>query len=525
MEGGSGRVAAHSPCAGSSVARLYEYQSKQLLRAAGIDIPTGVVARSPAESRTIAARLGVPVVVKAQVWETSRARLGGVLTAQTPEDAETAAAKIFSRFACECVLVEERVGIKREFFVGLAIDDRLRKPVLLLGSSGGSGVEQRASGIARLPLDVTKDPCRSDFVGLTERAGTGAEIADFLLNFWKFAKQCEARSVEINPLAITDRQNVVALDCRLSVDDYAVYRHPDLGIDIAREFARPASQLDRIAWQVEKDDYRGTFYFVEIDPERQPHRGSIGFHGCGGGGAMAALDAAGGAGLFAANFCDTSGSPPASKVYRAARIILSLSGTQGYFLCGSGVASQEQFHLARALVKAFREEGLDIPVVLRLGGNGEEQAKEIIERFAAESLVPVEVYQKVHSADFCARRLRELIDLKPGYSHVPTLPSRKSAVPARPYTFETRTGKITYDHSICADCETKACVKECVPQILTLENEVPVLNIPREVAQRGRCIECLACEVECWYQGRGGASISLPTPGLDEYRKAHGHSD
>ena len=510
---------------GFAVARLYEYQGKQLLKASGIAVPTGELALSPIESRAIANRLGVPVVVKAQVWETDRARLGGVLTAETPKEAEDAATRIFTRFGCECVLIEERVEAKRELFVGLAIEDRLRRPVLLLGSSGGSGVEQRASGVARLALDVTKRPRRSDLLALAERAGVGQEIAEFLSSFWEFAKGCEARSVEINPLAITASEEIVALDCRLSVDDYAVYRHPDLGIDIAREFARPASQLDRIAWQVEKDDYRGTFYFVEADSEGQADSLVIGFHGCGGGGAMAALDAAGRAGFHAANFCDTSGSPPASKVYRASKIILSLPGTQGYFLCGSGVASQEQFHLARALVKAFREEELDIPAVLRFGGNGEEEAKWIIERFAKESLVPVEVYQKIHSADFCASRLRELIDLNPARFHVPRLSPVDSPSSQRPYTFETRTGRITYDHSICVGCESKACVKECVPQILKVEDGVPVLNISREVARRGRCIECLACEVECWYQGMGGASISLPIAGLDEYRKDYGHSD
>ncbi len=77
------------------------------------------------------------------------------------------------------------------------------------------------------------------------------------------------------------------------------------------------------------------------------------------------------------------------------------------------------------------------------------------------------------------------------------------------YFFRTRTGTITFDHDVCRDCESKACITECVPQILSAKDGLPVLNITREEAARGRCIECLACEVECWYQGRGGARIDL----------------
>jgi hypothetical protein len=79
-------------------------------------------------------------------------------------------------------------------------------------------------------------------------------------------------------------------------------------------------------------------------------------------------------------------------------------------------------------------------------------------------------------------------------------------------------GTVTYDHSICTLCESKVCVKECVPKILSLNEEgVPVLNISPEEAKRGRCTECLACEVDCFFRGAGGGQVLLPIPGLDEY--------
>jgi len=91
--------------------------------------------------------------------------------------------------------------------------------------------------------------------------------------------------------------------------------------------------------------------------------------------------------------------------------------------------------------------------------------------------------------------------------------------PPRPYQFETVTGgTITFDHAFCAVCESKICVQECAPQILSLNEEgLPVLNISKEEAKKGRCIECLACEVDCTFKGMGGGGIELPIPGLDEY--------
>jgi len=348
-----------------------------------------------------------------------------------------------------------------------------------------------------------------------------AEVAHIGSQLLRIARRSEARSLEINPLVETADGKFVALDCRVSIDDYAVYRHPEFGIDIAREYPGAPTELDRLAWAVERNDYRGTFYFAELN---EGDGTAVGFHGCGGGGAMAALDVLERMGLRAANFADTSGNPPASKIYRAAKIILSQPGLQGYFLCGSGVASQEQIHLARGLVKAFREDKTSIPVVLRLGGNGEEEARRTMQLHAADANGPIETYQKIHSTEFCGQRLAELIRTRPAGETRPPAKTEKPAHSTKTYTFATRTGRITYDHEICRECESKACVHECVPGILTLKNGLPHLGISEEEAARGRCTECLACEVECWSQGAGGAFIDLPIAGLNEYREKHGHS-
>jgi ferredoxin-like protein FixX len=219
-----------------------------------------------------------------------------------------------------------------------------------------------------------------------------------------------------------------------------------------------------------------------------------------------------------ATFVDTSGNPPASKVYRAARIVMAVGPVDGYFGSGSGVASQEQFHSARGFVKAFLEGQIDVPVVIRLGGNSEDKAVEILEWLNGWVPAPVEGYKKDDSPDFCAGRLHALIEEGAWVAPKPRPEPVRVGEP-RLYQFRTVTGgTVTYDHSVCAACESKICVKECARQILSLNDEgLPELNITAEEAQKGRCVECLACEVDCTFKGAGGGKIELPIPGLDEY--------
>lgn len=490
-----------------------------MLRTAGIGVPLGILSASPQECRRAALSISGRVVLKAQIWLTDRKNKGGVLFADNPEQAEQAAFEIFSRFPHCKVLVERAVDFIREVYVGIIVDDRRRQLVLLASAEGGTGIEGRESLVHRLYLNDNRCPAIEELKAFSERASLPIQIAQIGAIVCRLAKQTEARSLEINPLVETRLGEFLALDCRISVDDYAVYRHPELGIEIAREFSSFPGDLDRIAWNVERDDYRGTFYFAELERAQGV---AVGFHGCGGGGAMAGMDALKRFDLVPANFCDTSGNPPASKIYRAAKIILSQPGLQGYFLCGSGFASQEQIHIARGLIKAFREEKVQMPVVLRLGGNGEDEAKKKMARYALDASAPVETYQKIHSAEFCAERLASQI--KAAQNVEPESPAATKPAYISPYSFATRTGTITYDHAVCAGCASKACIHECVPQILTLQDGLPRLAIAESDAARGRCTECLACEVECHDQGAGGAFIDLPIPGLAEYREKYGHS-
>jgi len=516
------------------VARLTEFQGKQVLAAAGIAVPRGEAVAEAGAAAAAAGRLGGRVVVKGLAWTTGRAGQGLIAFADDAGGAERAAAHILGRtvkgFAITEVLVEERLEIAAERFASLILDDRRRRPVLLVSSRGGTGIEEVAKehpdAVAELALDPVGPP---DVAALTALwRGTGVErtqasaLADACARLWHVARNLEARAAEINPLVVTRDGGVVALDCRITVDDAAVFRHPELGIDVARDLGHPPTALERIAWEVERDDYRGTFYFMQMRDGFARGERVVAFHGAGGGGSMMAMDALQRRGFSVANFCDTSGNPPASKVYRAARVLLSQPNVDGYFGSGSGVASQEQFHSARGLVKAFLEERLAVPAVIRLGGNGEEKAIEILTTFTRSLGVPVECYGKDTPVDDCAARLDALVAQHSApANHEPRTTSHMAA--KRPYSFATPTGSITLDHAVCATCASKACVSACVPQILSLDaGGLPVLNVTLEEAAKGRCIECLACEVDCRALGAGGGRVELPIAGLVEHRRARG---
>ena len=511
--------------------RLHEVQGKALLAQKGVPIPQGQAVSTPEEAYAAAAGIGGPTVVKIQAWVTGRAGLGGIRFAETPDEAAQATAEMLGMqvggFTVENVLVEDRLTIEREFYAGVIVSDRERAPVMMFASVGGTGIEeiarQHPDAVASVNIDIEhglRDYQARNLVRSTGiRGRLQRSLAGVLVKLYDVARTWEARTAEINPLVLTSGGKLVAADCRITVDDYAVFRHKDLGLTFARELDRPPTELERIAYAVEEGDYRGTFYFIQMVDDFQKGDGVIGFHGAGGGGSMMSMDAVANEGFRVANFVDTSGNPPASKVYRAARIILSQGPVDGYFGSGSGVASQEQFHSARGLAKAFLEEPLMVPAVVRLGGNGEDKAVEILERVNGHVPAPVEGYRKDDTPDFCAQRLKALVGCYVVPAEEPKGRSKPSA--RRPYSFETVTGgSVVYDHAVCATCGSKVCVKECVPHILTLNEEnCPVLNITPEAAQKGQCIECLACDVACYFQGAGGGYVDLPTPGLEETRR------
>jgi succinyl-CoA synthetase beta subunit len=505
------------------MARLHEYQGKRLLQREGLAVPRGGPASTASQAADIARSLGCPVVLKIQAWTTGRAAIGGVAFAGTPAEAESQAARLLAmrvgQFPVTEVLVEERLDIARELFVSLSIDDRARAPVILVSLAGGSGIEARGGEVRRFACDVRAGPSRAEvdrFLAAPDLpASVRGGVAQAVEGVFRVARGNEARSVEVNPLVVTRDGRVIAADCRVTIDDYAVFRHAELGIDVARELDHPPTPLECAAYAVEQADHRGTFYFAQLATEPAPgSRGLAGFHGAGGGGSMMSMDAITAEGFTIADFCDTSGNPSPAKVYLAARIILSQPGLCGYFGSGSGVASQEQFWSAYGLAKAFWELELSVPAVIRLGGNSEDRAVEILQSACRGLPAPVEGYRKFDPPSKIAGRFAALAAESINGPWRPRPPRRPGFVGAPgAFSFPVKGGTVWID--------AQAWVRDAAAMIarswglLRDDGGRPTPTVtPGEFA--GKDSEMIACEVECRRDGIGGVFVEIIAPGLLE---------
>src|SRR5438034_608476 len=227
------------------MARLHEHQGKAILAANGFKIPRGRAAATADDAVSAANELGKTggeVVIKIQAWTTGRAGIGGVAFAKKPDDLRAHAKRMLSmkvgHFPIEAVLVEQKIDIDREFFLSFAIDDTARAPVIIFSAGGGTGIEERAASTRRISCDVDRGPLDSAVDEAVGGCGLpqahSKQLAESIRKLFVAARSVEARSLEINPLVLTKSGEFVVADCRITIDDFAVARHPELGIEIAR---------------------------------------------------------------------------------------------------------------------------------------------------------------------------------------------------------------------------------------------------------------------------------------------------
>ena len=405
------------------MARLFEYQGKELLKKAKVPIPRGEVAATPQEAAKIAEKIGKPVVIKAQIWAGGRGKAGGIKFAENPAEAQAVAGNLLGveikKLKVEKVLVEEKLNIANEYYVGVIIDPSMgvRSPVVMFSTEGGMDIEMvPPEKIAQMKVDVLRGFRVYDALNLAANLKVPTPslpvIGQAIMGLYQTFKDYNCRTAEINPLVVTKDGKVIAGDCRIAIDDSSVYRHPEFGIEVARESPTPPTELDKIAWWIEEGDLRGTAYIAQMVPEIKGLN-FVGYHGLGGG-AILGVDALNREGLKIADYADTSGNPTAAKVYRAAKVIFSQPGIEAYFLGGFIVANQEQWHHAHGVVKALREElpkRPGFPCVLMLCGNREKEALEILREGTADLPGRIEIYgsEKVYETEFLAKRVKALI--------------------------------------------------------------------------------------------------------------------
>jgi succinyl-CoA synthetase beta subunit len=360
---------------------IHEYQAKEILRALGVPIPPGEVATTPDEAEAIAHRIGGPVVVKAQVHAGGRGKAGGVKLAKTPAETREKASAILGMqikgLTVEKVLVTEAADIASEAYVGIILDRATKKPVFMVSAAGGIDIEEVAATtpekILKLPVDTRYglQPYQGMRLGFflyddIAKARAAAKIMQLL--YTAFIR-CGCSLAEINPLVVTPKGEVVALDAKMGIDDNELDRRPEIA-RLRDESAEEPSEVQA---------RKANLTFIKLD-------GNVGCCVNGAGLAMATMDLVKYYGGEPANFLDIGGSSSPEKVVNALRIITADASVKSIlFNIFGGITRTDD--VANGIVTATKENPLKVPIVIRLTGTNEEIAVKILQEhgFSASS--------------------------------------------------------------------------------------------------------------------------------------------
>jgi succinyl-CoA synthetase beta subunit len=359
--------------------KVHEYQAKSILARYGVPVPRGEVTDNPEEAREIAKRLGGRAVVKAQIHAGGRGKGGGVKLAKDPDEARELAKRILGMTLVTAqtgpegklvqrVLIEEALDIDRELYLSVTLDRGRGMPSMMVSKAGGMDIEEVAAkdpkaivrevldtGLGMFPFQARKLAFALGLSGESFKKGVA-----FMPALFKAYVETDASLAEINPLMVTKSGEVLALDAKMTFDDNALFRHPDI------KAMRDLSEEDPL----EVEASRFGLNYIKLD-------GTVGCMVNGAGLAMATMDLVKLAGGEPANFLDVGGGANEEQVKNAFRIILSDKNVQAILINIFGGIMRCDI-IANGVVAAVREMGLSLPVVVRLEGTNVDLGKQIL---------------------------------------------------------------------------------------------------------------------------------------------------
>jgi succinyl-CoA synthetase beta subunit len=360
--------------------KIHEYQAKSVLARFGVPVPRGEVAFTPAEVSEIARRLGGDVVVvKAQIHAGGRGKGGGVKLAKSAQEAEEVAKQMIGMTLVTHqtgpegrkvgrVLIEEGLQIDRELYLSILIDRAAEAPVIIASAAGGMDIEEVAAKepekILREHIDrgagIAPFQARKLAFGMGLQGGAVNRLVKVLDSIYKAFLETDASMIEINPLILTKGGDLLALDAKVTFDDNALYRHPDL-----REF-RDITEEDPL--EVEASKF--SLNYIRLD-------GNIGCMVNGAGLAMATMDIIKLAGGEPANFLDVGGGANAEQIKNAFRILMADKNVKAVLINIFGGILRCDI-LARGVIDAVTELGVPVPIVVRMEGTNVEEGKRML---------------------------------------------------------------------------------------------------------------------------------------------------
>ncbi len=360
---------------------LYEYQGKQLFARYGIPVSDGRLATTPEEARAAAEEIGGPVVVKAQVLTGGRGKAGGVKLADDPADAEANARDILgldiNGHVVRKVWIEQASEIVKEYYLSITFDRGAKQPLYMLTTEGGVEIEQVAEenpeALARLHVDPLEgfqpyQARRLIYGAGIDDPGEQKQILGIIEKLYDCFVESDAMLTEINPLIVTPGGELRALDAKFTVDDSALFRHPDIAEMRDVEAADPQERLAR---------EKGVTY-VKLD-------GDVGILGNGAGLSMSTVDVVVVAGGRPANFCDLGGGGDAQGVVDALEVITSDKQVRSiFFNIFGGITRGDE--VARGILTALDQMRIDLPIVVRLDGTNAEEGRRLLAEAAPPNL-------------------------------------------------------------------------------------------------------------------------------------------
>jgi len=360
---------------------LYEYQGKQVFGRFGIPVSEGRLAKTPEEARAAAEELGGPVVVKAQVLTGGRGKAGGVKLAHDPADAEAKARDILgldiNGHVVRKLWIEQASDIAKEYYLSITFDRGTKQPLFMLTTEGGVEIEQVADqnpdALARLHVDPLEgfqpyQARRLIYGAGIDDPGEQKQLLGIIEKLYGCFVGSDAMLTEINPLIVTPTGEVRALDSKFTVDDSALFRHPDIAEMRDVEAADPQERLAR---------EKGVTY-VKLD-------GEVGILGNGAGLSMSTVDVVVVAGGRPANFCDLGGGGDAQGVVDALEVITSDDQVRSiFFNIFGGITRCDE--VARGILAALDQMKIDLPIVVRLDGTNAEEGRRLLAEAAPPNL-------------------------------------------------------------------------------------------------------------------------------------------
>jgi succinyl-CoA synthetase beta subunit len=354
--------------------KLFEYEAKTILAEYGIPTPHGELVAAASEAHKIANRLRSPLAVKAQVLVAGRGKAGGILFADSSEEAERAARKILSMeikgMPVKSVWIEEKIQIERELYFGITTDRFKRSYVAVASAIGGMEIEEIAAKTPEKVLKVPIDPqqglrpfeARQIAIKMGYAGNQISELGRILEKLYSVGMDYDAELIEMNPLVETVDRRFMAADARIIMDDNSLFRHQEY----KKRLLEGESELTPQELEAMKNDLA----YVKLE-------GNIGVIGNGAGLVMATLDTIQYYGGKPANFLDVGGGAPSEKTSLALRIVLSDPKVKALLINVLGGITRCD-EVALGILEARKIVGVTKPMVIRLVGTNEKEGKRIL---------------------------------------------------------------------------------------------------------------------------------------------------